>query len=92
MGEHYARLRFANRSSGTFGAASGTAAMHVIDRSAKIFGDIAAASSRRVVFVDSRGTLTLSAQWANELHPSPAGFKKIATKAWEPLLFADNLA
>ena len=64
----------------------------VIDRFAEIFGNIAAASSGRVIFVDSRGTLTRSTQWANELHPTPAGFKKIAIDAWESLLVADNLA
>jgi hypothetical protein len=64
----------------------------VIDRFAEIFGNIATASSGRVIFVDSRGTLTRSTQWANELHPTPAGFKRIAVGAWEPLLVADNLA
>lgn len=64
----------------------------VIDRFATIFGNISAASSGRVFFVDSRGKLTRSTQWANELHPTPAGFKKIAFDAWQPLLVADNLA
>ena len=64
----------------------------VIDRFATIFNSIAAASAGRVRFVDSRGTLTRSTQWANELHPTPAGFKKIAVEAWQPLLIGDNLA
>lgn len=64
----------------------------VIDRFATIFGNIATASAGRVIFVDSRGTLTRSTQWANELHPTPAGFRKIAIDAWEPLLVADKLA
>ena len=85
------RLRFADHSSGTCGALPGTAVVHVINRFAKMFGDIALVCSGRVVFVDSRGALTLSTLWVNELHPTPAGFKMIATKAWEPLLIADNL-
>lgn len=64
----------------------------VIDRFATIFGNIATASAGRVKFVNSRGTLTRSTQWANELHPTPAGFRKIAIDAWEPLLVADKLA
>lgn len=39
----------------------------------------------RVFLVDSRGTLAES-DWANELHPKPAGFKKIAKSAWLPVL------
>ena len=66
--------------------------MSVIDRFAPCFSAIAAASGGRVVFVDSRGTLTRSSQWANELHPTPAGFKKIADAAWGPPLVARNLA
>ena len=66
--------------------------MSVIDRFATCFSAIAAASGGRVVFVDSRGTLTRSSLWANELHPTPAGFKRIAEAAWEPPLVARNLA
>ncbi len=42
-----------------------------------------------VLIVDSRGTLT-AAEWANELHPTPAGFNKLAKQAWQPVLL-DNL-
>ena len=42
-----------------------------------------------VLIVDSRGTLT-QADWANELHPTPAGFNKLVTRAWQPVLL-DNL-
>ena len=42
-----------------------------------------------VLIVDSRGTLA-QADWANELHPTPAGFNKIVDRAWRPVLL-DNL-
>ena len=66
--------------------------MSVIDRFAPCFSAFAAARGGRVVFVDSRGTLTRSSLWANELHPTAAGFKKVAESAWEPPLVARNLA
>jgi hypothetical protein len=45
----------------------------------------------RVFLVDSRGTLA-EGDWANELHPKPAGFKKIAKSAWLPVLRKIGLA
>ena len=45
----------------------------------------------RVVFVDSRGTLG-PGDWANELHPSAAGFERIAQERWRPALVAAGLA
>jgi hypothetical protein len=45
----------------------------------------------RVFLVDSRGTLA-EGDWANELHPKPAGFKKIAKSAWLPVLEKLGLA
>jgi lysophospholipase L1-like esterase len=44
-----------------------------------------------LLIVDSRGTLG-PAEWANELHPTGAGFKKIADTKWKPALQALNLA
>jgi len=44
----------------------------------------------QVVFVDTRETL-MPADWANELHPTPAGFKKLAQK-WAPKLKSAGLA
>lgn len=41
--------------------------------------------------VDSRGTLK-PGDWANELHPSAAGFKKIADTRWKPVLQTIGLA
>lgn len=44
---------------------------------------IAATSSHQNLhFVDTRGTL-VPEEWANELHPTPAGFNKLAKK-WRP--------
>lgn len=39
-----------------------------------------------VIYVSTQGTLTQPSDWANELHPSPDGFKKIATNFVGPLL------
>jgi len=36
--------------------------------------------------VDSRGTLASKQQWANEIHPTPAGFSAITAKCWVPHL------
>lgn len=44
-----------------------------------------------VFLVDSRGTL-VNADWANELHPKPQGFRKIAKNAWLPVLRKRGLA
>lgn len=44
----------------------------------------------RVRLIDSRGTLSDN-DWANELHPTPTGFEKIA-QVWRPILQADGLA
>jgi len=36
------------------------------------------------------GTLA-GADWANEIHPTPNGFKKIAEHCWAPLLRSHGL-
>ena len=36
--------------------------------------------------IDSLGTLTSARQWANEIHPTAAGFAAIAKKCWVPAL------
>ena len=38
-----------------------------------------------LILVDSRGTLN-PGEWANELHPTAAGFAKIAGNCWRPVL------
>jgi len=44
----------------------------------------------RVFLVESTGTLGPQ-DWANELHPKPSGFKKIAQQKWLPVLVAIGL-
>ncbi|MGM9484690.1 SGNH/GDSL hydrolase family protein [Roseateles sp. NT4] len=43
-----------------------------------------------VHLVDQRGTLARD-EWANELHPTPSGFRKVA-KCWEPVLQQAGIA
>src|SRR5262249_39199884 len=45
----------------------------IVDRFSNVLGMLEAQGNGQVVFVDGRGTLT-PADWANELHPTPAGF------------------
>ena len=42
--------------------------------------------NRHVRCVDSRGLVTKSGEWDNEIHPKRAGFKRIAEVAWKPVL------
>lgn len=64
---------------------------HLIDRFSAQLADIEAGYGGRVVFVDSRGALR-PADWANELHPTGAGFRRIAQQRWRPALAAAGLA
>jgi hypothetical protein len=45
-----------------------------------------ASGKPNVRIIDSRGTLTSKVQWANEIHPTPAGFAKITKQCWIPQL------
>jgi hypothetical protein len=63
----------------------------LIDRCHGVLQRIAAGAGGRVVLIDSRGTLS-HADWANELHPRPAGFRKIARTHWRPALARLGLA
>lgn len=56
----------------------------LIDRYTDELNRLAEKYHPRIEVVDTRGTLT-PGDWANELHPSSAGFKKIAEK-WRPPL------
>ena len=47
--------------------------------------------AERIVIVDSRNTLAPN-DWANELHPTGVGFRKIARQRWQPLLKQHGLA
>lgn len=64
---------------------------HLVDRFAKTLEAVQKKDPARIVLVDSRGTLA-EADWANELHPKPKGFRKIARGRWKPLLEAHGLA
>jgi hypothetical protein len=57
----------------------------LVDYAFSVFQRLAAGAPGRISVVDSRGTLT-AADWANELHPSPGGFKKFAEQRWQPVL------
>lgn len=56
----------------------------LLDRFADMLTTLIARYPGRVHLVDSRNTLS-QADWANELHPTPTGFGKIA-KQWVPIL------
>jgi hypothetical protein len=65
----------------------GTAIVHqaLTDFRAMLLG-LAANAANKFILVDTQGTLGPS-DWANELHPSPEGFKKIAAKFVDALRF-----
>ena len=69
----------------------GKCLIFVLDMFADRLQKIAGVNKGSVVLVDSRMTLD-STDWANELHPTPGGFRKIATQDWEPLLISAGLA
>lgn len=51
------------------------------------------AATPRVVVVESAGTLPEdTSMWANELHPTPAGFRLLARKAFVPAIKAEGIA
>jgi hypothetical protein len=60
----------------------------IIDEFSKMLLSIEKLGGESVVFVDSRKTLGPS-HWANEIHSTPPGFKKIANTKWF-LRFAAN--
>lgn len=65
--------------------------LHVLDKFTAVVDGLASASLGQITVVHSRGTLTAS-DWANELHPTAAGFAKIANQAWRPVLANLGLA
>ncbi len=62
----------------------------IIDRFTSMLETVASGSNR-VVLIDSRGTLA-DTDWANELHPKPKGFRKLARQKWLPKLREKGLA
>jgi lysophospholipase L1-like esterase len=63
---------------------------HIVNRFSDVLTTLQTQGNGQVVFVDTRETL-MPADWANELHPTPAGFKKLAQK-WAPKLKSAGLA
>jgi len=63
----------------------------LVDSHTLILEKLQNALPNRIVIVDSRNTLT-PADWANELHPTGAGFKKIVQQRWQPLLQQHGIA
>lgn len=64
---------------------------HILNRFTTMLEGIARRNSNIVVLVNSSSTLTPD-DWANELHPTPGGFKKIAVQRWKPALQRHGLA
>jgi hypothetical protein len=52
--------------------------------------EIASTDPDNLFVVDSRGTLAPD-EWANELHPTAAGFEKIVRERWKPVLVRAGL-
>jgi hypothetical protein len=59
----------------------------LIDSFSKVLTSLRDQGNGQIVFVDSRSTLA-DDDWANELHPKPEGFEKIADGKWGPALKA----
>jgi len=57
---------------------------HLIDTFSGVLRSIAS-THPAVLMVDSAGCLA-DDEWANELHPNPAGFERIALEKWAPVL------
>lgn len=58
---------------------------HLIDRLTFELDELTKIDTDRIFLVDSTDTLA-EGDWANELHPKPSGFKKIAIQKWRPVL------
>ena len=63
----------------------------LLDAFYDVLDNIRKTDPKNLDIVDSRGTL-LPNEWANELHPTGAGFKKIAYERWKPVLKKHGLA
>jgi hypothetical protein len=64
---------------------------HLIDQITLELGELTKIDKNRIILVDSTNTLS-EGDWANELHPKPSGFKKIAVQKWRPILANMGLA
>jgi hypothetical protein len=52
----------------------------LLQKFSRMLGTLAGNSENRLIAVDTQGTLDPDADWQNEIHPSTAGFVKIAKK------------
>ncbi len=64
---------------------------YVIDRLTVELTRLTHIDPSRIFLVDSRGCLEAT-EWANEIHPTPGGFRRIAEERWRPVLQKLNLA
>lgn len=64
---------------------------YLLDRFYEVLDNIRKTDPTNLDIVDSRTALQ-SSDWANELHPSGKGFKKIAKDCWYPVLKKHKLA
>lgn len=64
---------------------------YIVDKFTTTLQAIATNNPNVVELVNSAGTLRPE-DWANELHPTPAGFEKIALQCWKPALQKFGLA
>jgi lysophospholipase L1-like esterase len=64
---------------------------YLLDAFCAVLHDVRRSDPERLLVVDSRRALG-PRDWANELHPSPAGFRKLAQRHWKPVLQAAGLA
>jgi hypothetical protein len=58
---------------------------HLLNRLTVELQELTKIDTGRIFLVDSAGALD-EVDWANELHPAPSGFKKIASQRWRPVL------
>ena len=65
--------------------------VYLIDQFTKRLRNLVAKYPDRVFLVNSCGALA-EGDWANELHPKPAGFRTIARERWLPVLEKTGLA
>ena len=65
--------------------------VYLLDAFHGVLENIRQTDPQHLVVVDSRGTLKPE-HWANELHPTSAGFAKIARERWLPALQQAGLA
>jgi hypothetical protein len=91
MGGGSAWLKPALESARVPKALHGSCIRRLIDGAHGVMQSIAVGTGGRAEVVDSRGTLA-SSDWANELHPRPKGFQKIAQVKWRPVLQGLGLA